>query len=127
MKLNLLFLLSTIFLLGQCTKDESSPLPKENNTSSTLTYCDTVTVSFSSQIQPIFNQNCSTSGCHDSNTAAAGYMTENYTEISSNAAKYLKTIKHQAGCSPMPKFQPKLADSLITQLECWISQGKLNN
>ena len=127
MKLNLLFLLLAIFLLGQCTKDKSSPLPEENNTSSTLTYCDTITVSFSSQIQPIFIQNCSTSGCHDSNSASAGYVTENYTEISSNSTIFLKTIKHESGVSAMPKFQPKLADSLITQLECWISQGKLNN
>ena len=127
MKQRLLCLFLSTLLFSQCTKDKSSPLPKENNNPNTLTYCDTVTVSFSSQIQPIFTQNCSTSGCHDSNSASAGYTTDSYTEIKNNADIFMKTIKHENGVSAMPKFQPKLADSLITQLECWIAQGKLNN
>lgn len=122
-----------VFLLGillflACKKDKAVEVVEIVEDTNTLTYCDTVTVSFVNQIQPIFIQNCATSGCHDA-AVSGSYQFETYAQISnsSHIAAALGAIKHEASSSPMPKFQPKLNDSLIQQIECWVSQGKLNN
>lgn len=85
------------------------------------------TVFFSSQIQPLFMNNCSTTGCHDQSTAQNGYVFENYNQIVNSAEDALQTIKHEGGVAPMPSGGPKLNDTLIKQLECWIGQGKIMN
>lgn len=125
-----LIIISSVFVLFlSCKKDKSNEVIEDVITPGVLTYCDTVTVSFSSQIQPIFIQSCATSGCHNDAVSASGYTLETHSQISdaNTIDRVLKTIKHESGASPMPKFQQKLNDSLIQQIECWISQGKLNN
>lgn len=82
-------------------------------------------ISFSAKVEPIIQTNCSTSGCHDA-TASGGYNLEGYANISSNSPIILSAIKHETS-TPMPVGAPKLADSLIQQFSCWISQGTLNN
>ncbi len=119
------FILILGLTLGSCTKDKAVEVTKAED--SNKTYCDTVTVSFSSNIKPIFIQSCATSGCHNAGTSASGYTLENYNQIASNIEISLKTIKHESTVSGMPKFQAPLHDSLIQKIECWISQGKLNN
>ncbi len=124
--LTVIFLI--IVFLG-CKKDKSVEVIEVVVPEGTLTYCDTVTVSFSTQIQPIFIQSCATSGCHDAASGAAGYVLESHSQLSDdNIIKTaFKTIKHDPNVSPMPKFQAKLNDSLIQQIQCWIDQGKLDN
>ncbi|SFT77222.1 hypothetical protein SAMN05216474_2315 [Lishizhenia tianjinensis] len=85
------------------------------------------TVFFSTQIQPLFTTNCSTSGCHDQSTAQNGYVFETYDQIVNSAEDALQTIKHEPGVVAMPSGSPQLNDSLIQQLVCWIGQGKMNN
>lgn len=125
-KIGLVF--GIVVLIYSCKKDKSKELITEVENTSTQSYCDTVTVSFSNQVKPIFIQSCATSGCHDA-TVAGTYQFETYSQISNTAhiEAALKAMKHNPSSSPMPKFQPKLNDSLIGQIECWISQGKQNN
>ena len=117
--LQYLFLLTAAALITtvSCKKDQTmEPIPEQ---------CPD-TISFASVVEPIIEQNCSTSGCHDSG-AAGGYNLIGYGNISGNASAILNTIKHNSGVTAMPYFQAKLADSLIEQLDCWNAQGKLNN
>lgn len=125
-KIGLVF--GIVVLIYSCKKDKSEELITEVGDTSGQSYCDTVTVSFSNQVKPIFIQNCATSGCHDASIAGT-YQFETYIQISntSHIEPALKAMKHNTNSSPMPKFQPKLNDSLIGQIECWISQGKQNN
>lgn len=120
---------SIIFFILSCKKDKSNEVIEDVVVPGVLTYCDTVTVSFSNQVQPIFIQNCSTSGCHDAATAESGYVFESHNQLSdhNNMGPALETIKHNPNFVPMPYFQDKLDDSLVQQIECWIAQGKLNN
>ncbi len=85
------------------------------------------TISFSAQVMPIFDLNCSTSGCHDATTAQSGYNFTTYANIAANSSVILDVINHGSGVTPMPFGSPKLADSLIQQIECWVLQGKLDN
>jgi len=126
-----IYIIIVLLFLSSCKKNKaSSPSPTvASTTPAGQAYCDTVTVSFSSQVKPIFNVNCSTSGCHNSASSAGGYVLMNYSQISNNntITRSLNTMKHMSGYSPMPKFAATLNDSLIQQIECWINQGKQNN
>ncbi len=86
------------------------------------------TVYFNSELMPeIFTPSCNVSGCHNSTDMAGGYDLTTYTAINNNADIILQAIQQSGNVSPMPKFQPKLNDSLITKFDCWIKQGKLDN
>lgn len=110
----------TGLVISRCTKDKTAPLVELPS------YC-VDTISFTTQIKPIFDVNCSTSGCHDSGSAADGKVLETYNQISDRADEILPTIKHDPTKTPMPIGADKLPDSIIQKFECWILQGKLNN
>ncbi|MGM0479902.1 MAG: hypothetical protein ACQERC_11830 [Bacteroidota bacterium] len=118
-------LLILLFTLGcmtfyACRKDKVESLtPVEDE-------CDT-TISFVNEVQPILSINCSTSGCHDENTASAGYRFVTYDQIEAETAMILKVMRHESGVSPMPQGGQKLSDSTIQKIECWKQQGKLFN
>lgn len=82
--------------------------------------------SFSQDVLPILNNNCSTSGCHDAGSQSGGYVFETYEQVDQHAVIMSSAMKHETS-SPMPQGQPKLADSLIQTFDCWIKQGKLDN
>jgi len=84
------------------------------------------TISYSMQIQPLLDINCSTSGCHDAASGASGYVLETHSQVSSASSIVFNAMSH-SGASPMPLGGDKLADSLIKQFECWIEQGTQNN
>jgi len=84
-------------------------------------------ISFSSQVQPMIQQNCSVSGCHNAPGPGKPALT-NHSEISANASQIKNVISKNPG---EPNFMPqggqKLADSLIQQFNCWIDQGLQDN
>ncbi len=84
-------------------------------------------VSYTSNIQTFLTLNCSTSGCHNANSNAAGYVFETYAQAEEHADIILSVIRHESGVSAMPQGGPKLADSTIRKMNCWINQGKLFN
>jgi hypothetical protein len=106
-------------LLQSCSKDNVSQY-------STGSLCQD-TVSYAQKIQPLINQNCSTSGCHDTGSQAGGYDFTDYGTVAAHASLMISAMRHESGVSQMPQGQPQLADSLIQQFSCWIEQGKLEN
>lgn len=118
-------LVSIFFMMNACEKDQVPAPPPP-------TPCDSISVSFNNQIQPMIINNCAEPNgaqnvCHSSGNASGGYVLETHTQISGSAEISLSAMKHEIGFEPMPYFQPKLNDTLIQQMQCWIEQGKLNN
>jgi len=116
----IIFLGLFLTVLFSCRKDkvgddQVSPLNCED------------TISYAQDIQPFLDINCSTSGCHNSTTNAAGYVFEDYDDADLHANIILSVIRHDAGFSAMPQGAAKLSVSTIQQMACWIEQGKLNN
>lgn len=105
-------------LMYSCSKDQTPPVIE-------LTAECPEVISFANQIEPIIQNNCSTSGCHDA-TSSGGYNLQGYSNISSNATAILSAMRHETP-TPMPVGAPQLADSLIQQFACWTSQGTINN
>ena len=104
--------------MSSCTKNKV-PIPELN------TDC-LDTISYQTFVQPLISTNCSTSGCHDA-SSSGGYVFESHAQVSTNADIILKAIRHTSGTTQMPQGQPKLADSLAMNFNCWIAQGKLDN
>jgi hypothetical protein len=117
--LSLLVCVTTLTIAESCSKDNVVDYYGLGN-------C-TDTVSFATKIQPLINTNCATSGCHDATTAEAGYDLSTYQSIVDNADIVYSAMSWQQGTAPMPDGGDQLADSLIQQFSCWMSQGKLNN
>ena len=111
----LVFLCASIFIsLSSCRKDKVQ---------STIDPNCIDTVSFSQVVLPIIQQNCT--GCHDVGNSTP-YTLTNHTNISSNATPVIGSM-HGQSYHLMPQGGPALPDSIIQFVQCWISQGKLNN
>lgn len=104
-------ILFSIVALMSCTK-ETAPDPA----------CGTQ-VSFSQEVMPILQDKCV--ACHN------GSQPPNLTthgSVSSAADDVLSRISLAEGNGLlMPQGGPRLADSLIQKVKCWIDQGKLDN
>ena len=86
--------------------------------------CDSVTTSFSADILPLLQQNCTP--CHV-DASSAGISVNSHSEIESNKDIILSSIKHEDGTQNMPRSADKLSDENIEKLECWILNGALDN
>lgn len=104
-------------VVSSCTKDKVPPTVVDAT-------C-TDTISFSADILPIMQNNCTS--CHDSNNASGGYDLSNHAGVTQNTAKVLGSMMQDGSASSMPQGAPKLADSLIQKVNCWINQGAKNN
>lgn len=94
--------------------------------------CDTTgTISFTSQVWPVFQNNCT--GCHNSSLSSGNVSLDSY----QNIKKYAETlrngiplivgaIRHTSGFIAMPP-SGTLDECTIRKIELWIAQGKLNN
>lgn len=114
MKYLLIVFSLTGLILFACKKDKASA------------FVCTTEVSYSNEIQPLIEMNCTVSGCHDA-TASGGYNFLTHEEVSTNADRILETIQHGSGVAPMPLGAEKLADSLIQKFYCWKDNGAQNN
>jgi len=95
---------------------------------STISSCDTTSVTFSGKIAPMLANNCYS--CHSNATAAgfgAGIRLEDYADVKARATSVQGAIKHTGSYSPMPKNGGKLKSCLITQFDIWIRIGMPNN
>ncbi len=115
--------LSVLFVLGlvvfSCKKDKAEePIPTT-----------TTTVSFATDVQPIFQQSCGTGGsCHGSSSGADGKVYETFAGASAVPdATTLGAIKHTAGFKPMPQGLGQLSSANISIIESWINGGKKND
>lgn len=109
------------FLISGCYYDiEEELYPGEQ-------MCDTLSVTYSSNIAPLIQNNCLQ--CHSIAANSGGVTLEGYTNLKAYAdnGKLLGVIRHEAGFSPMPKNAPKLNDCDIAAIEKWISNGSPDN
>jgi len=88
--------------------------------------CST-TATYSMEVKSIIDRNCA-GGCHSAYKQAGGIDLSTYESLKSEAGKprFLGALKHSALYSPMPKKSPKLSDSTINTIECWIINGMQN-
>jgi hypothetical protein len=107
-------LILALFLPSACSKEKAPPpLPEIICTS---------TISFSQQIAPMIEENCS--GCHGVGAGTTPVLS-NYAEISESADAIINALHGTPQL--MPQDGPALADTLIQQFQCWMQQGKMNN
>ncbi len=91
--------------------------------------CDTTTVSYAADIQPVLQQKCATSSCHDASSLANGYDMSKYSgaKLAADDGKVLRAIRQEPNASAMPKGMAKLDDCSINKIARWINQGAPNN
>jgi len=100
---------------------------KDCHTSSSLSY--------SGDIQPIFNDNCATSGCHSSASKSGGLdlsAGNSYAQLSKSGSGYINTAKPTSSVlsSKMRTDMPpsgKLDACTLEKIEKWMEQGAKNN
>jgi uncharacterized membrane protein len=123
-----LIILSSVALglfLFSCHKDKAFP-----TTPIDPSVCDSVQVSFANDIQPMFDNYCNNNGssCHNVSSASDGRTYETHAQIAADAEICYSAMNHEVGFTAMPLGNPtKLADSLLTKMNCWINDGKPNN
>ena len=111
------FILSVIivsFYLSSCKKEAVD-----------IFDCAGLTPTYTADIKPILDVSCAKSGCHNAATAKKGVNLSNYASASavSQEARFLGAIQHKQGYAKMPDDGPKLADSKIELLTCWVQAG----
>ena len=90
--------------------------------------CDTLDVSFASDVIPILSNNCY--GCHSNANApdfGNGLSLEDYADVTTMSARIIGAINHDNGFVPMPQGSQKLDSCKIGKIEAWVNQGSLNN
>lgn len=116
-----LLAVSTALFLGtySCSKDKAAA-PTTGST------CDSTKVNYS-KVGKILTAQCATSGCHDASTKQSGYDLSVYADcrILIEGRNGLCNIKDN-GCVVMPPAG-KMADSLITVIEQWKTDGYCSN
>lgn len=111
--------LCVILALWSCEDDDKNIVinqPEE--------LCDSLDILYSNDIVPLLQRNgCTESYCHGG--GAAGYFLTDYVNTKSAAEnpKFLRSIRHETGVSPMPKGRDKMSDEDIQMVECWIQSG----
>jgi hypothetical protein len=92
--------------------------------------CDTsVVAKFSTDVLPVMNVSCNTSGCHNTTAASAGVILDTYAGVKAQVAngRLMGSINQTGGFSAMPKGAAKLNSCTITKLQQWINSGTPNN
>ena len=91
-------------------------------------FCDTLNVSYSQNVVPIFANNCYS--CHSNSNApdfANGFAFEDYEDASISGSSILGSIKHMEGFPSMPKGAEMLDSCSISTIEAWVNMGAPDN
>jgi uncharacterized membrane protein len=115
------FLLIGILVLSvdSCYYDKEALLYPKNGTDS----CSGINAAFATEIHPLIQHNCATSGCHIAADAAGGTILETYDQI---VAKVARIDQRCIVEKSMPPGAP-LTGTEISALKCWIEAGAPNN
>ena len=92
--------------------------------------CNTENVKYSSDIAPILVSRCLS--CHSSASATSlgsGIILEGYNNLKIwiDNNRFLGSVKHSSGFSPMPKGGSKLGNCELTKIENWVNAGYPDN
>ncbi len=116
-RFSVLVIITAAAFIQSCAADKS-PQPSCSSVNA-------ATNTYALSVKPILDNNCASGGCHDAASVSSGVNLEGY-QSAKNAFEtkpVLCTVKQIGGCVPMPIGAPKLADSLITKLQCWADNG----
>lgn len=116
MRINL-FIISCLFLLSSCEKDNEESLYPEDD-------CNPQSVSFSTSILPLVKNSCAIVGCHVQGGSGNGIF-ENYSQIKAkvdNGSFSDRVVVTQ----DMPP-SGSLSACEIETIQQWILEGALNN
>lgn len=96
---------------------------KKSASSKTAEACD-IKPTYAVDVKPIIDQSCGNT-CHSNKWKADGIELTSYELVKAEAAKprFLGALNHKEGYDPMPKKAPKLSDSLLKVIDCWIKNG----
>ena len=111
-----------IVLIISCSKSSEDQL-----TTPAPTACDTVNMTYSTDVLPILQANCYS--CHGNGNAEGGEQLDSYEAVKDAAedGDLLGVITHAAGYPPMPDGGGKLSDCDINKIRDWINRGATNN
>ncbi len=95
--------------------------------SDTNQVCDTVSMSYVTNIVPILSVNCV--GCHSGASPEGGLDLSNYTNVKAqvDSGKLLGAIEHFLGYVAMPYNTAKLSSCKISEIRNWVAEGALDN
>ncbi len=138
-----LTVLTIAFFSYQC-KHEPDMVPDEGgnnqgggNDTTIIHKCDPDTVYFQNDVLPLLISNCSTSGCHDAQSATEGVVLTDYSSVIASGkvkagnADDSKLFEKITEDDPEDRMPPQPADPLsdeqIEIIRKWIQQGAKNN
>jgi uncharacterized membrane protein len=117
-KIPFVFLL-VIFIVSGCYYDKEEELYPGSGTVS----CTGVAAKFTTNVKPLMQRKCATSGCHNAASSAGGVVLETYTQIAGKAARINQRCVVEKS---MPPGAP-LNSTEIATIKCWIDSGSPNN
>lgn len=105
---------SLSILLVSCQKDPVSTVD-----------CTGIATSYTTDIKPILDASCATSGCHNASAHQAGIDLSNYNGVRnvSSQDRFLGSIQHKKGYNPMPQNSAQLSQDKIDLITCWVQNG----
>lgn len=122
--LKILSSVSLLMALSGCYYDNRAELLAQNPADD----CNTDTVTFSNDINPIIQSNCAVSGCHNATTQAAGLNYEEFADLKSVAGNGNLVGRITAtGTALMPQGGPPLPDCQINKIRAWVQDGAPQN
>lgn len=116
MKLQFIFLFTLLGLIFSCENNNEEDLYGQSSV-----ICDTVNISFSEKIAPLFESKCATVGCHVQGNQKP--VLENYEQIKQNINKIENRVLVRKNMPPAQALNT--CDQQI--LDAWIKQGTKNN
>jgi uncharacterized membrane protein len=85
--------------------------------------CSTKPAKYAADVAPIMQNKCTTSGCHNAASGAAGVVLENHAQVAAFAAR----IKQRCVIDKTMPPGTALTPAEINILSCWISAGTPND
>jgi hypothetical protein len=112
---NTFLIILLAFLASSCYNDKrenlNPQLPANDNTSA----CDTTTVTYTKDIQPILNSSCT--GCHG--TGSVNHSLNTFSDAKSHNDNIITRISNGS----MPQGSSQLSDCKINKFKAWKNQG----
>lgn len=126
------FVFVSTVVVSSCYNDKYDKLYPA--TPATTTTCDTTTITYAHDIQPIIAANCYNvgGGCHDaagSSTSGFNYTTYAGLVVNITDGSLLTDINFTPtrGHNPMPKGGTQISACDINKITRWVNQGYQNN
>lgn len=118
--MKLLPLLSLLFLVGCYYDNEQDLYPATPGGG-----CDTLAVSFSTEVWPIINNKCTS--CHSGSFPSGGLALTNHAQVTAGLANIINRIERNPDDPLLMPQGAKLDACSISKIKAWAAQGAANN